>query len=174
MNIFRLFNKKNNINTIKKQMKSCGEKVQIHESCSFNHADKIEFGSNISIQRDCTFSGHGGIFVGDGTIFAHCVDVLSGNHNYDSEDLEFLPFDERFICKKVEIGKFVWIGAHSIILPGVKIGDGAVVGAGSVVTKDVPTLAVVGGNPAKIIKYRNKNVFNKLSQEDKSFIKYKR
>ena len=57
-------------------------------------------------------------------------------------------------AKEVVIGDDVWIGGRVIILPGVKIGSGAVIGAGAVVTKDVPDRAVVGGNPAKIIKYR--------------------
>lgn len=56
--------------------------------------------------------------------------------------------------KKVCIGNDVWIGMRSIIMPGVKIGDGAVIGAGAIVTKDVPAFAVVGGVPAKVIKYR--------------------
>lgn len=56
--------------------------------------------------------------------------------------------------KQVEIGHDVWIGARATILDGVKIGDGAVVAAGAVVTKDVPSYAIVGGVPAKVIKYR--------------------
>jgi acetyltransferase-like isoleucine patch superfamily enzyme len=54
----------------------------------------------------------------------------------------------------VRIGNDVWIGTRAIILPGVQIGDGAIIGAGSVVTRDVPALAVVGGVPARVIKYR--------------------
>ena len=56
----------------------------------------------------------------------------------------------------VYIGDDVWIGARVIILPGRKIGEGVIIGAGAVVTKDVPDYAVVGGNPAKVIKFRNK------------------
>lgn len=63
-----------------------------------------------------------------------------------------VPYD-RF-ADKVEIGNDVWIAANAVILRGVKIGDGAVVGAGAVVTKDIPPYAIVGGVPAKIIKYR--------------------
>ena len=55
---------------------------------------------------------------------------------------------------KVTIGNDVWIGMRSIIMPGVKIGNGAVIGAGAIVTKDVPDYAIVGGVPAKVIKYR--------------------
>lgn len=157
-----------------KSFGAVGEKVQIHESCIFNHNANIYFGNNISIQRNCAFSGHGGIVVGNGTILAHCVEVFSGEHNYNSDDLQFLPFDERFICGKVEIGNYVWIGSHVVILPGIKIGDGAVVGTGAIVTKDVPELAIVGGNPARILGYRDREVFNRLRNNDKSFIKYKR
>ncbi len=161
-------------NKLYRSFGAVGDKVQIHESCIFNHNANICFGNNISIQRNCSFSGHGGITIGNGTIIAHDVEIFSGEHNYNSEDLNYLPFDERFVYEKVEIGEYVWIGSHVVILPGIKIGNGAVVGVGSIVTKDVPELAIVGGNPAKILGYRNKEVYNKLKNEQKSFIKYKR
>lgn len=67
------------------------------------------------------------------------------------------------VQKKVIIGNDVWIGSHALILGGVKIGDGAVIGAGAVVTKDVPPYAVVGGVPARIIKYRfSQEIIDKL------------
>lgn len=59
--------------------------------------------------------------------------------------------------KPVFIGNDVWIGGHVIILPGVNVGNGSIIGAGSVVTRDVPDYAIVGGNPAQIIKFRNKS-----------------
>ena len=62
-----------------------------------------------------------------------------------------------------------WFGDNIIINPGVKIGEGAVVFAGSVVTKDVPPLALVGGNPAKVIRYRDENLYYKLKSEKKFF-----
>lgn len=63
-------------------------------------------------------------------------------------------FHNRGFLKSIEIGNDVWVGAHTVILAGVKIGDGAVIGAGSVVTKDVPDYAVVAGTPARILKMR--------------------
>lgn len=72
-----------------------------------------------------------------------------------------------YIKKPVIIKDFVWCGANVTITPGVTIGEGAIIGAGSVVTKDVPDYAIVGGNPAKIIKYRNIELFKKLRDEKK-------
>lgn len=121
---------------------------------------------------DCKLFGEGGgISIGTGSILSHQVQIFSRNHLYDSIDLKYIPYDNRFISKKVTIGKYVWIGANAIILPGVNIGDGAVIGAGSVVTKDVPKYAIVGGNPAKIIKYRNEDVFNELLNDDMGYLK---
>lgn len=67
----------------------------------------------------------------------------------------------------IEIGNNVWIGMRVIILPGVKIDEGVIVAAGSVVTKSVPKCAIVGGNPAKIIGWRNKDLYEKLVKEKK-------
>ena len=78
------------------------------------------------------------------------------------EAFGFVDFDKRFE-EPVTIGNDVWIGTSAVILPNVTIGDGAVIGAGAIVTKDVPPYAIVGGCPAKIIKYRfNKNIINRL------------
>lgn len=71
----------------------------------------------------------------------------------------------------VVIGENVWVGSSAIILPGITIGEGAVVGAGSVVTKDVPAFAVVGGNPTKVLKYRDIERYNKLKLQDKIYLK---
>ena len=162
------------IEKLKKTLKYCGNNVVIKENVQFNHNYNIELGDNVYINRDCTFSGHDSLKVDIGTVFAHCVDVFTGEHNYDSLDLEYLPFDERFNLGPVNIGKYVWVGAHVVIMPGVTIGDGAIIGACSVVTKDIPSCAIAVGNPAKVIKYRNKEKFVELCKENKSFIGEKR
>ena len=74
------------------------------------------------------------------------------------------------MLKPVNIGNNVWIGSRVTIIPGVSIGEGAVIGAGAVVAHDIPPLAVVGGNPAKVIKYRNREVYEKLKTNGKIYL----
>ena len=83
----------------------------------------------------------------------HCT-IYIRNHAFDRLDIPMC--EQGFQSEKpIVIGNDVWIGGHVIILPGVQIGNGAIVGAGAVVTKNVPDYAIVGGNPARIIRYRN-------------------
>ena len=94
----------------------------------------------------------GGVSIGKYCHIAKGLTIYSHNHNYKSK--EYIPYDCECIKKEVVIGNCVWIGANVIILPGIHIGDGAVVSAGAVVTRDVEPYAIVGGVPAKIIRYR--------------------
>jgi len=107
----------------------------------------------------------GGVSIGDYVHIGHGLCVYSTNHNYKSEI--FIPYDETDIVKPVEIGDCVWIGANVSIVPGVKIGEGAIVGMGAVVTRDVPKGAIVGGNPAQIIGYRDMDIYQRLKDESK-------
>lgn len=150
---------------------SCGINVYIDSSVGIYSPENIEIGDHVHIQFGCKLFANGGLKIGDGCVFAHDVQILTRNHNYDSEDLEMIPYDGRYIEKPVVIGEYCWIGTRVTILPGVKVGKGAVIAACSVVTKDVPEYAVVGGNPAKVIKYRNKERFEKLLREGKGYIK---
>ena len=95
---------------------------------------------------------------------------MTRNHNYDGKDLKSIPYDDVYINKPVIIKKNVWIGSNVLILPGVTIGEGAVIGMGAVLTKDVPDYAIVGGNPAKVLKYRNKETYQKLERKNKIYL----
>ena len=111
-----------------------------------------DFGKNITIGEDvfinacCHFQDHGGITIGDGCQIGHNVVFATLNHG-------LLP-EERKSTQPAPIvlGKNVWVGSNATILQGVSIGNNAIVAAGAVVTKDVPSDAVVGGVPAKFIK----------------------
>ena len=171
---FRTTIQKIKIKRLKRRLKSCGEKVFIHPTTMIGDPQLVSIGNYCHIQNDCKLFGSGaGIDIGEGTILSHEIQIFARNHYYDGEDLKMLPYDERFTYKKVVIGKYVWIGARSMIMAGVNIGDGAVVAAGSVVTKDVPQCAIVGGNPARVIKYRNIEKYNELASSEKSYIKEK-
>lgn len=91
--------------------------------------------------------------------------IITQNHNYDKGTA--IPYDDSYVYKDVEIGDFVWLGSRVMILPGTKIGEGAIVQGGSVVHGEIPPYAIAGGNPAKVFKYRDVEHFNKLKSEGK-------
>ncbi len=91
--------------------------------------------------------------------------IIADNHNYNCG--QAIPYDNKIIERDVEINDFVWFGSRVIILPGTKIGEGVVVQAGSVVHGNIPDYAVVGGNPATVIKYRDIERFKQLKAEKK-------
>lgn len=96
------------------------------------------------------------VTLGDYTMLANNVSIMGGDHIYDQVEIPVI-FSGRPVLKETIIGKDVWIGANSTIITGVKIGNGAIVAAGSVVTKDVEPYTIVGGVPAKKIKMRFEN-----------------
>jgi acetyltransferase-like isoleucine patch superfamily enzyme len=114
----------------------------------------ITVGKNVFINSGCRFQDQAGIIIGDGVLIGHNVVFATLNHG-------FMPNDRSTTYPApITIGKNVWIGANATIVPGVTVGDNAIIAAGAVVTKDVPENVVVGGVPAKIIKYidsKNKN-----------------
>jgi acetyltransferase-like isoleucine patch superfamily enzyme len=90
--------------------------------------------------------------------------IIAQNHNYEGTKI---PYDETYIYKDIEIGDFVWVGSRVMILPGTKIGEGAIIQGGSVVHGEIPPYAIAGGNPAKVFKYRDIEHFKKLKLEGK-------
>ena len=107
--------------------------------------------------------GHGEVFFGDNFHSGDNCEIITSNHNYDFG--KKIPYDETHIVKKVVIGDNVWFGDRVIVLGGVTIGEGAIIQAGAVVVKSVPDCAIVGGNPAQIIKYRNQEHYYDLKSK---------
>ncbi len=109
----------------------------------------INIGKGVFINAGCRFQDQGGITIGDGALIGHNVVIATLNHAFEPENRgDMIP-------APVVIGKRVWVGSNSTILPGVTIGDNAIIGAGSVVTKDIPANMIAAGNPAKVIKSIN-------------------
>lgn len=128
---------------------------------------KVKLTSNTILGYRCSFNGM--IITGSGMVrignYFHsgveCM-IITQNHNYEGE---MIPYDNTYTKKNVTIGDCVWFGNRVTVVGNVVIGEGAIIAAGSVVVKDVPPLAIVGGNPAKVIKYRDKEHYYKLKAE---------
>ena len=106
----------------------------------------IKIGKNVFINACCRFQDQGGIEIGDGSLIGHNTTIATLNHDFNPDKRANLH------PSPVKIGKNVWIGSDCTILPGVEIGDGAVIGAGSIVTKNVPANSIAVGSPARVIK----------------------
>ncbi|MDE7337609.1 MAG: sugar O-acetyltransferase [Clostridia bacterium] len=111
-----------------------------------DYGQNIKIGKNVFINSGCCFQDQGGIDIGDNVLIGQQVVIATINHDFESEKRG------NMFPAPVKIGNCVWIGAHATICPGVHIGDNSIVGAGAVVTKDVPANTAVAGVPAKIIK----------------------
>lgn len=136
--------------------KKAGVSLNVEQGAYFGNGENISVGNNVGLGKN--FKSLNRILaIDDYLMMGEDVLFLGGGHAYDSLDV---PMQKQGRPDKTPllIAGDVWIGARVIVLPGCKrIGKGAIIGAGSVVTKDVPDYAIVGGNPACVIRYRNEN-----------------
>ncbi len=115
------------------------------------NGDRIELGEKVGFNYGCYVNGFGGLTIGDRTIIGPYTMIHTANHEMDTDR----PIPEQgWNLGPVVLGSDIWIGMGVCILPGVTLGDGCVVGAAAVVTRDVEPYAIVVGNPAKAIKSR--------------------
>lgn len=130
----------------------CGKNVNVESGAFFHSGRKIFIGDNSSIGVNAKL--YGVVYIGDNVMMGPDVIIITSNHNFSRIDI---PMNEQGFQDNVavKIGSDVWIGARAIILPGVCIGSGAIIGAGAVVTKNIQSGAIIGGNPAKVIKFRS-------------------
>lgn len=158
---YRAYLRKKWTRKVKRQVGAYGERLIVNYPTFLTN--------NTFLGNYCNFNGlrvigGGKVIIGD---YFHsgseCV-ILNQNHNYEGE---MIPYDNTYICKDVEIGDFVWLGQRVFILGGVKIGEGAIIQACSVVCSDIPDYAIAGGAPAKVFKYRDIEHFKKLKEEGK-------
>lgn len=136
---------------VKRIFKSVGTQVKIHTGVDFGTGINIKIGNNSSLNKRAWIGND--TIIGDDVMTGPEIIILSGGHNF--QDV-MVPMTHQGSTPRrpVVIGNDVWIGTRTIILPGVKIGSHSIVAAGSIVTKDVPDWAIVGGNPAKFIRDR--------------------
>jgi acetyltransferase-like isoleucine patch superfamily enzyme len=131
-----------------------GKHVYILGNCRLASPRGISIGDRVIVNHHTDLDGNGELIIGDNVIIGPYCLILTAQHEYRDTTIPIM--DQPLRLGKVEIHNDVWIGAFVVVLPDVVIGKGVVIGANSVVTKDVPDYAVVVGSPAKVIKYRKK------------------
>jgi acetyltransferase-like isoleucine patch superfamily enzyme len=137
------------IRQIKESMHFCGQNVTIYPPVVFYGAEALDVGDNTSVAPYVHIWCGGRVIIGARCMIGSHTAITSLTHDYASPEMW-----KTIEAKPVVIGDDVWIGSHAVIMPGVTVGNGAVIGAGSVVSKDVPENAIVYGIPASVQGYR--------------------
>jgi len=144
--------------------KRCGSYKEPLKVNGFTKVTETTFlGENVNF-NGMSIVGCGNVYIGNNFHSGKECLMITQNHNYEGTEI---PYDSIYKCKDVSIEDNVWLGNRVIILGGVKIGEGAIIQAGSVVVKDIPKYAIAGGHPAKVFSQRNKEHYEKLKKEGK-------
>lgn len=152
--LFREYNATDDSETAKRQdimrrmFCHVGERVWIEPDFRCEFGKNITIGNDVYINFGCVILDCGHVTIGDNTLIGPNVGLYSGNHALDAQE----RIKGGLIPKEIHVGKRVWIGGHSTLLPGVSVGDDTVIGAGSVVTHDIPSGVVAAGNPCRVIR----------------------
>lgn len=171
MDVIRKRISKLRLNILTNRLKSIGNHVELDSSIKLVFPDNIEMGNHIYIGPGAYLNGRGGLIIHDHVIIAPDIAVMTSMHRY--KDAEMLPYDHYELLMPVVIERCVWIGMRVIIMPGVTIGEGSVVGAGSVVTKSCEPGSIIGGNPARKIGTRDMNHYNNCIEKNKFYLQIK-
>lgn len=144
---------------IKKSFAKCGSNVRVPKGCEFSGIENISIGNNVALGSGLkVLTTRAKVLIGNDVMFGPNVTIITGDHRIgipdrpmiSLTDMDKLPENDQDVILEGDN----WIGANATILKGVRIGYGAVVAAGAVVTKDVPPCSIVGGVPATVLKYR--------------------
>jgi acetyltransferase-like isoleucine patch superfamily enzyme len=136
------------------QLGGMGENNYIQDSLFVSDPKKFFIGNNCHIARRVTITAGGGVRLGDWVGIGPDAKIWSVNHRYSDPDTPYIL--QGWDYAEVVIGDDVWIGANAFIMPGVRIGKGAIISAGTVLVRSVPDYAVVAGNPGRIMGWRKK------------------
>lgn len=158
------------LNLKKNRFLHFGDNIIFKGGGSIYHEENISIEDHVQIGENYFLMGIGGIEIGRGTIISRNVCIHSGNHDFKSSDM--IPYSQDYLAEKITIGKAVWIGQNVNILPGVTIGDGAIIGMGSTVSKDVKPYEIVVGMGQRVLGYRDEINFEKGLDAEKFYGKY--
>ncbi len=165
MNLILLINEKLHFFAWKKQLKR--KNIQLIYPYNIMSYDNIDIGKNVYIGPDAYIMAKGGLSIGDNVIIGPKFTVWTENHNFKS--IKAIPYDKENILRPVKIESNVWIGLGVTFCPGVQIGEGSIIGMGTVVRGIIPPLSIVIGNPGEIVGTRDENVYCKLLKEQKIY-----
>ena len=172
MKLIRMFINKFGINKyfVKRFFNKHFPKVILKGDFNIGYFENIKIAGYCYIGPGAFWMAKGGIDIGNNVIFGPNCTIWTENHNYES--VLALPYggEKDNLHETVYIEDNVWVGLNVIILSGVRVGEGSVIGAGSVITKNVPSYAIVAGNPARVLKYRNIDIYNKLKGEKRFYL----
>lgn len=132
----------------------CGQNVNVHQGAVFGTGRNLRVGNESNLGVNARINGRGGVSLGEHVLMGPDIIIYSGTHTFSDISVPIQKQEMRYA--PVIVGNDVWLGARVIIMPGVTIGDGCIVGANSVVTKDLPPYSICAGTPARVIKYRKK------------------
>jgi maltose O-acetyltransferase len=148
---------------LKQSLKLCAPGVRFKADLSIAYPENVSLGRNVYIGPNVQLDGRGSLTIGDYSTLGCNVVICTANHDYQSDAL---PYAHNVYClKAVTIQRNVWVGANVLIVPGVTIGEGAIIAAGTVVTKDVAPLAIVGGAAMRVIKHRDRDHYDRLASQ---------
>lgn len=149
---------------VREQASSVGKRLRVNGPSSVNK--KTSLGDNVNF-NGIEVRGDGELIIGNNFHSGPDIRILTRNHNYDNGDS--IPYDDTYVRSPVKIGNNVWLGAGVTVIPGVSIGEGAIVQAGSTVVDNVPCGAIVGGHPAKQFSERDMDHYNELKKQKKFY-----
>lgn len=145
---------------------------QILPSVTFVGVERLCLGEYVYIGANSFINCNGGVLIDDGVMISSFVKILSEDHVYRGANQ--VPFGQDMRYQEVHLCRASWIGLGAIVLPGVNVGEGAIVAAGTVLTRNVPSGVIVGGNPARIIGQRSDSLWKKAIEEKNYYLKYRR
>ncbi len=129
-----------------------GWHLQVEEGVKIRGPRNLRLGTSVGLGKDTWINSRGGVVIGNNVMIAPGVRIISNGHRMERLDVPMIQ--QGLYSKPIHIGNDVWIGADVIVLPGVTVGEGSIIAAASVVTKDVPPMSVVAGSPARVVKSR--------------------
>ena len=147
---------------VRRQAACCGRDLKVGGKSSVSNNTYL--GDNVSF-NGMLITGRGKVVIGNNFHAGPECLMISQIHNYDGG--EAIPYDGTYIAKAITIEDNVWFGSRVIVLGEVRIGEGAIIQAGSCVVSDVPKCAIAGGHPAKVFKYRDIEHYERLKKEGK-------